>query len=70
MVMKGVQDFGSLEACLMAINAGVDMFIFRDADKQVYELICSLVKKAESDSELALKIIESDQRIQNLTAKI
>lgn len=70
MVMKGVRDFGPLEACLMAINAGVDMFIFRDADKQVYELICALVQKAKSDSELAQKIIESDQRIQNLKAKI
>ncbi len=70
MVMKGVQDFGSLEACIMAIRAGVDMFIFRDADKKTYELIQKLVQAIKYDRELEQKIIESNDRIQKLMKKI
>ena len=70
MVMKGVQDFGSLEACIMAIRAGVDMFIFRDADKKTYELIQELVQAINADKELEQKIIESNYRIQKLMKKI
>lgn len=70
MIMKGVQDFGSLEACIMAIRAGVDMFIFRDADKKTYELISALINKIKTDKELEQKIIESNIRIQKLMQKI
>lgn len=70
MVMKGVQDFGSLEACIMAIRAGVDMFIFRDADRKTYELILELVQTIKTDKELEQKIIESNSRIQKLMKKI
>ena len=70
MVMKGVQDFGSLEACIMAIRAGVDMFIFRDADRKTYELILELVQTIKADKELEQKIIESNSRIQKLMKKI
>lgn len=66
MVMKGVQNFGSYEACKMAILAGVDMFIFRDADKNVINTIEQLIKAAERDEELRGKILESDVRIRRL----
>ena len=66
MVMKGVQDFGSLEAIIMGINAGLDMFIFREADKNTVETINELVKIAEQDSSLREKIINSQKRICNL----
>ena len=64
--MKGVQDFGSLEAIIMGINAGLDMFIFREADKNTVETINELVKIAEQDSSLREKIINSQKRICNL----
>ncbi len=70
MVMKGVQNFGPLEACIMAIRAGVDMFIFRDADKKTYELISALAQKVKSDKELEQKIVESNKRIQKLMQKL
>ncbi|MBR1776854.1 glycoside hydrolase family 3 protein [bacterium] len=70
MVMKGVQDYGALEACIMAINAGVDMFIFRDADESTYNLILELAKAAENNNELKSKIIKSNKRIQRLKTKI
>lgn len=66
MVMKGVQDFGSLDACEMAIRAGVDMFIFRDANPEMIGLIDGLVKLVERDEDLKKKVIESDRRIQKL----
>ena len=66
MVMKGVQAYGSLEACKMAIRAGVDMFIFRDANEDVVRMIDDLVKEVESDEVLKQRVIESDERIQRL----
>lgn len=69
MVMKGVQDFGSLEACIMAINAGVDMFIFRNSDDKTLMLIEDLIKEVEKDANLEQKIRKSNQRILDLKAK-
>ena len=66
MVMKGVQDFGSVEACKMAIMAGVDMFIFRDASSEVIEIIEALIKCAKEDETLRMKILESNERIEAL----
>ncbi len=63
MVMKGVKDFGSLEACIMAIKAGVDMFIFREANEEVIEIIENLAKVVEKDGELKQKVFESNERI-------
>ena len=69
MVMKGVQDFGSLEAIKMAILAGVDMFIFRDGDKTTYSNIEELVKIAEDDENLAARVLESNRRIAGLKCR-
>lgn len=66
MVMKGVQAYGSVEACLMAIEAGVDMFIFRDADFSTISIIDELVKVCSNNRELEKKILESSARINRL----
>ena len=66
MVMKGVQNFGSAEACKMAIKAGVDMFIFRDADENAVNTIEQLIVDAKEDVVLMAKILESDVRIDSL----
>ena len=66
MVMKGVQAYGSLEACIMGINAGLDMFIFRNSDKETINMIEELVKVVEKDSELQEKIKKSNDRILKL----
>ena len=66
MVMKGVQKYGSLEACEMAIRAGVDMFIFRDANDAILKMIDSLVEKVKNDALLRTLVYESDLRIQTL----
>ncbi|MBR6127920.1 glycoside hydrolase family 3 protein [bacterium] len=69
MVMKGVQAYGSFEAVKMGIEAGLDMFIFRNADKNAFETIEKLVRSAENDKTLAEKIIKSNDRIQKLKNK-
>lgn len=66
MVMKGVQDFGSVEACVMAIRAGVDMFIYRDADELAINTIEGVIKEVKRDKELQWLVAESDNRIQRL----
>ena len=66
MVMQGVQAFGSLKACEMAIRAGVDMFIFRDVNAGVLDMIDSLAGRVESDAELRNAVLESDLRIEKL----
>ena len=66
MVMNGVQNFGSAEACKMTIKAGVDMFIFRDADENAVNTIEKLIVDAKEDEVLMAKILESDLRIESL----
>lgn len=69
MVMKGVQDYGSLDACIMGINAGLDMFIFRDSDDKTLELIEELCKIVEKDTVLQQKVLKSNERISRLKHK-
>ena len=68
MVMKGVQDYGSLEACIMGINAGLDMFIFRDSDEKTLKIIDDLCRIAEQDKALQKKIMKSYERITKLAS--
>ena len=63
MVMKGVQNYGSLDACIMGINAGLDMFIFRDSDEKTLKLIDDLVTIVEKDKQLQEKVMTSYERI-------
>ncbi len=66
MVMKGVQDFGAVEACVMAILAGVDMFIYRNADKETIDIIKGVIAKVENNEQLKRRILESNARIEKL----
>ena len=66
MVMKGVQDFGALEALIMGVNAGLDMFIYRDANKETFELMENFADIVEKDEALRQKVIASNERINNL----
>ena len=66
MVMNGVQKYGRLEACIMGINAGLDMFIFRNSDEKTLGMIDELVRIAEQDQNLKKKILNSYNRIIHL----
>ena len=69
MVMKGVQDFGAVEACIMAIEAGVDMFIYRNADKETIEIIEEVIKRVEKSESLKKRVLASNKRIAELKSK-
>lgn len=45
MVMGGIQGFSSLEACVKGINAGINMFIFRNSDTKIIKLLDALEKE-------------------------
>jgi len=66
MVMNGVQAYRSVEACKMAILAGTDMFIFRDANKNTIDIIEQLIEDVKRDDVLKQCVLESDKRIQKL----
>lgn len=67
MIMKGVAQFGPVEACEMGIKAGLNMFIYRDSSP--IEIIEKLSEKAKTDKELADKINESYEKIIALKKK-
>lgn len=69
MVMKGVEAYGSLKACIMGINAGLDMFIFRDSDEKTLKMIDELCEIIERDRGLQQKVLKSNERISRLKAK-
>ena len=39
MEMNGIKGLSRIDACIKAINAGVNMFIFRDTTKEIYTLV-------------------------------
>lgn len=69
MIMKGVSEYGSLEAVIMGIKAGLDMFIFRNSDNKTLNMIEELCKIVEQDDYLKSRVLESNRRIYNLKNK-
>lgn len=69
MFMQGVQAYGSLEAVVMGIKAGLDMFIFKESDEETLKMIEELCKIVEVDEELKSTIIKSNERIERLKSK-
>lgn len=63
MVMKGVEQFGRVEALVMGIEAGLDMFIYREADKITFDTINKLVVIVNNDNFLKNKVLEANNRI-------
>lgn len=57
MVMGGIKKFTSFEACKRAINAGVNMFIYRNSDDATLELIQQLSLAVEN-GEIDIKLID------------
>ena len=66
MEMNGIKGFTKLEACIKAINAGINMFIFRDTTKDIVELIEKLEKAVIEGIIPEEKIENSFDKIINL----
>lgn len=69
MVMKGVAKFGEVEACLMGIRAGINLFIYRFADKNTFEIIEKVYQIVLKDKELQNLIEKSYEKITDLKKK-
>lgn len=66
MVMKGVADFGQAEACMMGIRAGLNMFIYRNSNRETINTIEKVYNIAKNDKELQKNIEASYDKIMNL----
>lgn len=66
MIMKGVSKFGSVEACVMGLKAGLNMFIYRDSLPETMSIIDEIALLAEKDNVLCNKIEESFEKISAL----
>ena len=63
MIMKGVADFGAVDACERGIRAGLNMFIYRNSNPETINIIDTIAKKAENDIELKNNIEKSYELI-------
>lgn len=63
MNMGGVLNIDGVEACITAIKAGVNILLYRGSDDKTINIIESIAELALKDSELALKIEESYNKI-------
>ena len=69
MVMKGVSAFGDVQACVMGIRAGLNLFIYRYSDDKTIDLIEQVYQIAQKDEELAKNIKFSYNKIMELKEK-
>lgn len=64
MIMGGIsKNYDCLNACIKGINAGIDLFIFRNSSDETVKLIDELVKVAEKDLSFQEKINKSVEKI-------
>ncbi len=66
MEMNGIKGYSKLEAVKMAINAGVNMFIFRNTTKEITQLICDIESNVLNGNISLEKINISVEKIINL----
>ena len=66
MVMKGVSRFGQVEACVMGIKAGLNMFIYRNSNSKTIDMIEQVYKISQNDAELKGNIEFSYEKIMKL----
>ena len=69
MIMRGVANFGAIEACEMGIRAGLNMFIYRNSNPETIHIIEKIAEKARKDNELKDNIEKSYEKIIALKEK-
>ena len=55
--MNRIKGFSKIDACIKAINAGVNTFIYRDTTKEVFELITK-IEKAVNEGVISKDLID------------
>ena len=69
MNMNGVLGFEQTDACIMGIKAGINMFIYRNSDRETLNIIEKICQKSIIDNELQQKIKFSYDKIMTLKNK-
>ena len=69
MEMNGIKGFTKIDACIKAINAGVNMFIYRDSNKDILSLINNIEKAVKDGLIDENKINKSVEKIIALKTK-
>jgi beta-N-acetylhexosaminidase len=66
MYMNGVRKFGDIDACLKGIDAGLNMFIYRDSSLKTLNLLSQIFNIVKNDKVLTEKVNRSYEKIINL----
>ena len=66
MFMNGVKKFGDIDACLKGIDAGLDMFIYRDSSIETLNTLNEILKIVKTDKELRQKVENSYSKIMEI----
>lgn len=69
MFMQGVKCFGDVDACLKGIDAGLDMFIYRDSSIETLKILEEVFNVVKTDKVLQSRIEESYKKIISLKTK-
>lgn len=69
MVMKGVEGFGKVQACIKGIKAGLNMFIYRNSCSETINIIEDVYNIALNDEDLQTKIDQSFNKISDLKSR-
>lgn len=69
MFMNGVKAFGDVEACLKGIDAGLNMFIYRDSSPETLKILEEVLKVVKTDTSLKEKVELSYNKIINSKKK-
>jgi beta-N-acetylhexosaminidase len=70
MIMKGVSGFGDVQACVMGIKAGINLFIYRYSTTSIIEIIEQVYQKALTETDLREKIEFSFEKIMELKGRM
>lgn len=63
MFMNGVKKFGDIDACLKGIDAGVNMFIYRDSSINTLNILNEVLNVVKTDKTLQDKVENSFEKI-------
>lgn len=69
MNMKGISNFSDVQACIMGIQAGVNLFIYRNSDTKTISIINEVYKEILNDIKLQEKVENSYNKIIHLKQK-
>jgi len=69
MVMGGISGISPLEACIVGIDAGVNMFIFRNSDDKTLSMLEDLLKTVEKSEFLKSQVMKSYEIITEIKSR-